>query len=346
LRMQRSRRFETNTWHEQAACSEVKNMNEVLWKSLREVLQECYGVDIDDAVFRFSTQNYAFIFPDKPYMIRVSMSPTKSRREIMSELIWVDDLKQFKQTICEPSVSQKGNLMEEFVIGETTYRASMFRTARGAVQATTKMTPMYFICVGELLGAIHRVSTDEREMGMKFSRPVKADQFRGYIDRTFPGLSPELQQKILDIEARVNALPDALGHYGLCHGDFHGNNFFVEANNIWLFDFDGCAYANYMYDVASFVMDCLFKGYGAGRDARELIEKEIMPYFKLGYELNKADGQTDWDQLELMMYYRAALGLMAMEEIKECGVMDIERARQYFRILLMHEDIFAALTRS
>jgi len=318
-------------------------MNDALRALLREILLDRYGVDIDDAVFRFSTQNYAFIFPGKPYMIRVSMSPAKTRRQIMSELIWVDDLKQFKETVCEPSLSLKGNLMEEFKLEGQLYRASMFRTARGAVKATTDMTPLYFICVGDLLGVIHRVSTDERELGMKFDRPCKADQFRAYKEKSFTCLSPQVQKKIEEIEAKVNALPQDTGHYGLCHGDFHSNNFFVEANNIWLFDFDGCAYANYMYDVACFVQDCLFKGYGAGRDARQVIEKDILPYFKMGYQFNKNDGRTDWGQLELMMAYRVALALMATVEIDECGVDDIRAAQAYFSHCIMQEDIISAL---
>ena len=45
-------------------------------------------------------QNYAFIFPEHPYMIRCQHDTEKTRKEILSELMWVDDLKQFKQTIC------------------------------------------------------------------------------------------------------------------------------------------------------------------------------------------------------------------------------------------------------
>lgn len=320
-------------------------MNETLWKTLKEILQDRYGVNIDDAVFRFSTQNYAFIFPNQPFMIRVSMSPKKTRKEILSELIWVDDLKQFKQTICEPSHSMKGNLLEEFEIDGVTYRASMFRTARGSIKESTDFSPLYFICVGDLLGAIHRVSTDEREMGMKFERPEKSAQFQEYMDRSFPHLSEDVCRKIREINAKVEALPKDIGNYGLCHCDFHGNNFFVEANNIWLFDFDGCAYANYMYDVACFIQDCLFKGYGAGRDAREVIAQDILPYFRMGYEFNKKDGRTDWSLLELMISYRVALALMAIAGIEECGVADIESARQYFNHIILQDDIISALTR-
>ena len=33
-------------------------------------------------------------------MIRVSMTPKKTQDEIISELMWVDDLKAYGQTIC------------------------------------------------------------------------------------------------------------------------------------------------------------------------------------------------------------------------------------------------------
>ena len=145
--------------------------------AMRDILLDRYGADIDRAKCYFSTQNHAFVFPGEPYMIRVSVSQKKTRSEVLSELMWLDDLKQFKQTVCEPNVSLRGNLLEEFEIDGKTYRASMFRTARGVIRTTTDMTPMYFICCGELLGVIHHVSTDEREKGFRFKRGTKADDF-------------------------------------------------------------------------------------------------------------------------------------------------------------------------
>lgn len=127
-------------------------MNEKSRDEMRQIILERYGADIYKAKCHFSTQNYAFIFPGEPFMIRVSATPKKTRSEIMSELMWVDDLKQFKQTICEPNVSLKGNLLEEFEIDGHTYRASMFRTARGVIKATTDMNPMFFICVESFWG--------------------------------------------------------------------------------------------------------------------------------------------------------------------------------------------------
>ena len=319
-------------------------ITEALKQKLRDILLTCYDLDINEAKCFYSTQNYAFIFPGKPYMLRVSMTAQKSRAEILSELMWVDDLKQFKQTICEPNMSLNGKLLEEFEIDGTVYRASMFRTARGAVEPVAKMNPMFFVCVGDLLGTIHYVSTNERSRKLHFKRKTLAEQFAQRKERSFQYLSAEVQARIESIEAKVNALPQDLGLYGLCHGDFHLNNFFVEANNVWLFDFDGCCYANYLYDVASLIQGAFLLGYKAGEYCRKVLYEDMLPYFKFGYELNKETDEHYWDHLELMLAYRTAYTLMALAEIHDCGVMEIEGAKKFFNFIITQENILDAMT--
>ena len=320
-------------------------MDEQLKTALRDVLLDRYGIDINRAKRYFSTQNYAFIFTGEPYMIRVSITQKKTRAEVLSELMWLDDLKQFKQTVCEPNVSLRGNLLEEFEIAGKTYRASMFRTARGVVKETNDMTPMFFICCGELLGAIHHVSTDEREKGFKFKRGTKAEDFAAMKERVRDKIPADILDRINRIEAKVAALPQEIGRYGICHGDFHTRNFFVEENNIWVFDFDGCAYAHYLYDVASFIQACFLHGYGAGRNLREVMENDILRYFKIGYNLNKECDEHFWDDLELFMTYRTALTYMALCEIEHIGVEDdTQKIKQFFGYLMSQEDVMTAMT--
>ncbi len=322
-------------------------MNEKLKKAMRNILMERYGVDIDEAKCFYSTQNYAFIFPEKPYMIRVSMTPKKSKQEIMSEIMWVDDLKLFKETVCEPSVSLKGNLLEEFEIDGIVHRASMFRTARGNVQSSLNMTPMFFICVGDLLGGIHRVSTEQAEMGFHYKRRNMSEIFSEQKEKVWHLLSPEVQNRIEDIEKKVNALSQDIGRYGLCHGDFHMKNFFVEANNIWVFDFDGCTYANYLYDVAAFVQACFLYGYGAGKDCRTVLNEDILPYFKIGYTLNHKVDENYWDNLELLISYRTAFTLMMLTTIDKIGVADdTEKIKQFFAFLITQDSPLDAMTQA
>ena len=320
------------------------DMNHPTLLKMQPILQERYGVDITKAKCFFSTQNYAFIFPGEPYMIRVSLTPKKSRAEILSELMWIDDLKQFKQTICEPNRSLNKKLLEEFEIDGMTYRASMFRTARGNVEPVAQMTPMFFICVGDLMGTIHHVSTNERELGIHYQRKTLQEQFIQRKERVRHKLSAELLERIEQIEAAVHALPQDLGTYGICHGDFHLNNFFVEANNIWLFDFDSCCYASYLYDVASFVQGIFLLGYKAGQDCRKALFEDILPHLRYGYELTKACTEDYWENLELMIAYRTAYTLLALAEIDECGVLEIDSAKKFFNFIITQENILDAMT--
>lgn len=321
-------------------------MDEKLREKMRSILLECYGVDIEQAICKYSTQNYAFIFPDQPYMIRVSMTPKKTRSEIMSELMWVDDLKLFKQTICEPETSSHNHILEEFVIDEITYRASMFRTARGNVQVVPEITPMFFICVGELLGSIHKVSADQQKLNMKYRRKSLMDDLGESKKKAWDQLNPKIQEKISAMEEKMMNLPKEPETYGLCHGDFHLNNFFVEANNIWLFDFDSCLYSHYLYDIATFMIDCLQKGYKRGEDCRKIIFEDMMPYFKIGYCLNKECDEHYWDALELFIEYRIMKTVMALQGIKKVGVVDnLAEIKQYYESVASADNCIDAMTR-
>ncbi len=312
---------------------------------MREILLERYGVDINEAKAHFSTQNYAFIFPEKPYMIRVSITPKKSKAAIMSELMWVDDLKAYAQTICEPNTSLTGHILEEFEIDGTVYRACMFRTARGNVKATIDMNPMFFICVGELLGTIHTVSTDERALGMNYKRDTLKSIMLASRERCKDKLDKNVLDHIDKIMAQVDELPEDLGKFGICHGDFHANNFFVEGNNVWLFDFDGCCYANYLYDVASFVQSCFLMGYKPGEDRKKLLYEDILPYFRIGYDLEKKTDDHYWDDIEKFIAYRTALTVMALSEIDECGVTDdFDGIKSFFNYIITQDDIMDAMT--
>ena len=321
-------------------------MNDILKEKIREILLDRYGVDVNKAKCHFSTQNYAFIFPGEPFMVRVSATPKKTRGEILSELIWLDDLKLFKKTVCEPNVSLHGNLLEEFEIDGKVYRASMFRTAKGVIKTTLDMTPLFFICVGDLLGAIHKASTNEREVGIKFKRRSKNEDFSELKNRVKDKVPPLILEKIESIETKVNNIPQEIGHYGICHGDFHMNNFFVDENNVWVFDFDGCAYAHYLYDIVSFIQGCILRGYGAGKDLRKVID-EMLHYFKIGYTLNKTCDEHFWDDLELFMNYRTALTYLSLFEIDNIGVVeDTNKIKQFFAYIISQDDIIDAMSKA
>jgi len=318
-------------------------MNEELKQQLREILLELYGLDINEANSRFSTQNHAFIFPGQPHMIRVNMAQ-RSSEQILGELMWLEDLNAEYATVCEPSPSLRGNLLEEFVLDGKICRASMFRTARGTPITIPRMSRMFFVCAGNLLGKIHNASEKQVLAGKKYRRPTQTDTFENLCRTVGPTLDPKLQARIEEIRTRVFAHERSAEAFGLCHCDFHLNNFFVENNNIWLYDFDGCAYGYYLYDIAIFIMACISNGYRLGEDCIETVRQYILPYFMMGYELEKECGPHYWDDVELFMTYRACFSYMTLCRMGDSAPPVVVKWRNFYGYVLQQDDILAALS--
>lgn len=318
-------------------------MNEQQKEQLRQILLDLYGLDINEANSRFSTQNYAFIFPGQPHMIRVNMAQ-RSSEQILGELMWLEDLNAEYATVCEPSPSLHGNLLEEFVLDGKICRASMFRTARGTPITVPRMSRMFFVCAGNLLGKIHKTSEKQVKAGKKYRRPQQPENFTNLKKAVWNNLDPALQARIEEIEAKVFSHDRDPEYFGLCHCDFHLNNFFVENNNIWLYDFDGCSYGYYLYDIAIFVMACISNGYRLGENCVETVRQYILPYFMMGYELEKECGPHFWDDVELFMTYRACFSFMMLARMGENAPPVVAKWRNFYSHVLQQDDILDALS--
>lgn len=316
-------------------------MNEEL-NVIRKQLLDCYGLDINEAKCYFSTQNYAFIFPDKPNMIRVSIGKGKSREETLSEVLWVDDLKQFSETVCEPFPSLKNHIIEEFELDGVHYRAAMFRTAKGNVRDISRMDPMYFITVGDFLGRIHAASADAANQGITYRRKKWYDKRDITMESARKVLSPEMMERIEQIYCRVKEVPEDPRWFGMIHGDFHTNNFFVDGNNIWAFDFDECCYGYFMYDIASALITWLMYGYGMDQNKtrRQTLYEDILPYFRSGYSLHLNLPEEHWDTLELFLEDRCCVMALALSQIQKSGILkDLDATRQFVCFPLTQDDI-------
>ncbi len=318
-------------------------MNEQLKEQLRQILLDLYGLDINEADARFSTQNYAFVFPGQPHMIRVNMAQ-RSSEQILGELMWLEDLNAEHATVCEPSPSLHDNLLEEFVLDGKICRASMFRTARGTPITVPRMDRMFFVCAGNLLGKIHSTSEKQIRNGKKYRRAMQPDNFSKLKKAVWDTLDPAIRDRIASIEEKVFARSRDAENFGLCHCDFHLNNFFVENNNIWLYDFDGCSYGYYLYDIAIFVLACISNGYRLGEDCVETVRQYILPYFMMGYELEKQCGPHYWEDIELLMAYRACFSFMTLSRMGPNVSPVVQRWRDFYSYIIAQDDILSALS--
>lgn len=313
-------------------------MDEIL-AGLRDRIMKDYGLDIQLAESFFSTQNYAFIFPDSPYMIRVSIGSSKSRNEALSEVMWVDDLKQFSESVCEPAPSNNDRLIEEFEIDGQCYRTAMFRTAKGKTKDVRDAAPVYFVAVGDLLGRIHAASEDAQKKGLHYKRPDWNTKRESALTKANDKLEPEIMNTICTTMQEIQNIPKTDETYGMIHGDFHSHNFFVDGNNVWVFDFDDCCYGYYMYDIASVCNSWLSHAYSPNKTRSEALYEDILPFFRIGYESHKKLSEEYWDKLELFIKDRQCVIALALAQIDKSGIVsDLEAAKKQVCIPLYAEN--------
>ncbi len=126
----------------------------------------------------------------------------------------------------------------------------------------------------------------------------------------------------------------------MIHGDFHSNNYFVDGNNIWIFDFDECNYGYFMYDIASACITWLMNGYHMEKCRRDALNEDILPYFRTGYELHLKLPEEHWQLLELFIEYRTSIMAVSLSRIRSSGIVsDLEKARQFVIFPLMQENV-------
>ena len=326
-------------------------MKEII-KEMREKILEYYEMDINEAKAFHSTGNHAFVFPDES-IIRVGREARKSRKQVLSEILWVDDVKQFSDTICEPYPSLQNNHFEQFEINGEVFNVAKFKKARGGMLTPDRMDNWTAMMVGNLLGRIHKASKQAEEAGIRYKRPNWNELFPP-PDMVADMLDPVVLEKIRGIRDKIENMPKNTDNFGMVHGDFGYNNYYVEGNNVWVFDFDECNYCFYMYDIASTLISWLYTpGFHSGVPRREvLFNTGLLENFRKGYEYNMILPQDQWDNIELFIEFRFAYMIAGIAMLVKMGqaqdleggaVTDMAGLLQVFQMVLQAPDIFIGI---
>lgn len=278
-------------------------------EELREKILECYGRDIAEGSCHFSSRNYAFVISEGSYpvAIRVSVNSGKDRKDVVSELMWVDDLRRELPTISQAVPSLYNHIAEDFEIGGVKYCVTMFRKANGDVLAPKYWNPEYFKETGRVLGQIHRTGKEGYELGFRYKRCQWYEKKSFDFECLENYLGASAREKAQAIYDEVRALPQTPEVYGMIHGDYQSGNLFVDWDKVWVFDFDDCCYGYYMQDVAEAMQLFLLEGrYRGNEERREVFygKDGIFTLFKEGYEEYNHLPESHWEKIGLFFKLR------------------------------------------
>jgi len=83
---------------------------------------------------------------------------------------------------------------------------------------------------------------------------------------------------------RLSRLPRGRGDFGLIHGDFHQGNYRLDGHRLQVFDFGGCSYCWFAFDIAISVYTSLLERVHRGEEDLERHARDYLVPFLRGYE--------------------------------------------------------------
>ncbi|MEM9830874.1 MAG: phosphotransferase [Bacteroidota bacterium] len=292
--------------------------------SLNPILTEIYGLPEKfkvEYLHQGFSDTYLITTEASKYILRIYRHNWKSLDDIHGEIDLLLLLKNAHIPVSYPITNSKGNFVIELNCPEGIRYTVLFSYAAGeSIPSLNSETARLF---GEHLGRLHNV-TEKRED----KRLSKRYTYSEIFDATYKflklrlGDSSDILQKVTGVEQKLAKKMDVgsleLLPKGICHGDPHYENAFLEKSSkkMMLFDFDFCGYGYLHYDLGSFLhyertseqnRVKFLEGYEQIRPLT-VEEKKLIPYFEilmrvfhLGARANHADGIKNplWPKSEI-----------------------------------------------
>ena len=208
----------------------------------------------------FESFLYEYDRDGKPYILRISHSLHHPPNRTRGEMDFLNYLSRHQLAVPHPLPSRSGNLVE--VIEAPTpdlpegsfFSVASFDKAPGGPVRKENWTPELFTQMGKFMGRLHALTKHYSPSHPEYRRHDWYEDEEDYAERYLPPSEKRIAEKFAQLVAYLKALPRDPQAFGLIHQDFHGGNFFVDQTpsgmHITLFDFDDCAYAPFVYDIA------------------------------------------------------------------------------------------------
>jgi amicoumacin kinase len=228
-------------------------MKNQLEKSTIKKAAELYGVNFNNLTAiseGFQNKVYSFTRNDHDYIMRVTSKGKRTHQMLNEEISWIQFMKKSGVPI-SGAVSSKNN---QFVEDIHEFYITVFEKAPGGqvlVQDSNQWTPHFFQRWGKLVAKVHHAGKQYSAGKSNADRPYWSPN-HPYNHDLFKNLPSEfIRKKYIELIEKIKAYSMDKLHFGLIHNDFHQGNFFVDKDEITLFDFDDCAYFYFAYDIST-----------------------------------------------------------------------------------------------
>lgn len=267
------------------------------FQSIIETAAERYGTAVEpvEKLGSFESAVYDLTLDGHPCILKAIATAHRTPDLIDAELHWVNYLADNGVAICRAYASLNGNLVESVAFDDESgdpflVHLILFEKARGAILSPETASDNLIRNWGQTIGRMHALTSE-------YQPPDGLKRYHWYDDPNLvpvPKLideQPRVVERLNQIMTSLKALPTDKRRYGLVHLDLHYGNFFVENEQIMVFDTDDCQYDFFMNDL-SMPLYYYFKSKQLGNHsvdkARHFFER-LLEGYRREFELDKND---------------------------------------------------------
>lgn len=212
-----------------------------------------FGADATEAIKRGDFENYVYEVKkdEKPYMLRMTHTSHRSKDQVLAELEWVNDLHAKGLNVSKNHLSVNGQLVEEIELEEGGFLICLFDKAPGvsAYELKDSFTDKHIEAWGELTAKFHHAASE-----YKVQRGTRPHWYEDDLIDIAKWIDPVKDKAIIELNEKVVSeirnLPTTSDVYGIIHSDIHQGNFFIDGNNLHVFDFDDTMFFHFIHDVS------------------------------------------------------------------------------------------------
>ncbi|TFE02211.1 phosphotransferase enzyme family protein [Jeotgalibacillus salarius] len=257
-----------------------------------------FGADATEAKNLNGFENYVYEVSKNgvPYVLRLTHSSHRTKTEVESELLWINDLHKRGINVSLVNKSEQGELVEVIQAEDTFFYACLFNKAPGSPVKLND--PVFDVPLfekwGEITGELHTAARGFDTA--QIDRPHWYEDDLIELDQYLSAEDELIIQGNRELVGRIRQLPDDQRIYGLIHSDIHMGNFFAHEGEIHLFDFDDSMYFHYVSDIAiPLYYMSLWKNRELSLEERSAQGRVFLKSFLKGY-LRKSDLDQEWLQ--------------------------------------------------
>ncbi|UII57180.1 phosphotransferase [Cytobacillus spongiae] len=200
-------------------------------------------------------ENYVFEVyqDDQPFVMRVTHSTHRDEADLISELDWLMYLHDKGLNVPQTYPSRQTKFVESKIVEDgSIFYASLFSKVPGAMVSinSSEFNEDLFFLWGKTIGAMHKVTKDYVPAEQIKKRPEWVEEDLLNIDKHIPVNEVVVVENTKKLIHELKGLPVNDRNYGLIHSDVHTGNFFLDHDQIYVFDFDDCGYHWYSSDIA------------------------------------------------------------------------------------------------